>query len=63
MADTESGQGDGEQPSVSNTMGAIIIALLLILGGVILYQNSQLNIAMDMLNLLAQDYEARGAKK
>ena len=63
MADTESGQAGGEQPSVSNTMGAIIIALLLIVGGVILYQNSQLNMAMDMLNLLAQDIEAKKAKK
>ncbi len=60
MADSENGD---PQPSVSNTMGAIIIAFLLILGGVVLYQNAQLNMAMDMLNLLAQDMETRGEKK
>ncbi len=60
MADTESGN---EQPSVSNTMGAIIIALLLILGGVIVYQNNQLTAAMNMLNLLAADMQAQKDKK
>lgn len=60
MADTESGN---EQPSVSNTMGAIIIALLLVLGGVIVYQNSQLTAAMNMLNLLAQDMQDQKTKK
>ncbi len=58
MADT-----DNQQSSVSNTMGAIIIGLLVILGGVIVYQNSQLNSAMSMLNLLAADMEAKKAKK
>ena len=62
MADTESEPG-GEQPSVSNTMGGIIIVLILILGGVIAYQNAQLNTAMNMLNLLAEDKAAQGVKK
>ena len=55
MADTESGQNGNEQRSISNTMGAIVIAVLLIVGGVIAYQNYQLNIAISMLNLLAED--------
>ncbi len=58
MADT-----DNQQPSVSNTMGAIIIGLLVALGGVIVYQNSQLNTAMNMLNLLAADMQAEKDKK
>ena len=63
MADTESGQSGNEKRSISNTMGAAVIAVLLLLGGVIAYQNFQMNMAISMLNLLAQDIEARKAKK
>jgi hypothetical protein len=57
MAETESEQTGKDAPAVSNTMGAIIIALLLILGGVIIYQNYQLEMAMKMLQTVAPHIE------
>ncbi len=65
MTDTESGQNGQsgtEQRSISNTMGAIVISVLLIVGGVIAFQNFQLNMAISMLNIMAKDMAAKDKK-
>ncbi len=62
MADAESGQSGGAPRSISNTMGAIVIAVLLIVGGVIIYQGFQLKMAISVLNMMAEDIAARNKK-
>ncbi len=60
IADTESGQSGNEKSSISNTMGGAVIALMLSVGGFISYQSYQLDMAKNLLNLIAQDIEAQG---
>lgn len=43
-------------------MGATVIAVLLIVGGVMAFQNFQLKMAISMLNIIAQDIAARDKK-
>ena len=62
MADTESGQNGAEPRSISNTMGGIVIAVLLLVGSVIAYQNYRLGMAISVLNLMAEDIAARNKK-
>ncbi len=65
MADTESGQNGqtgNEQRSISNTMGGIVIAVLLAVGSVIVYQKYQLNMAISVLNMMAQEIATQRKK-
>lgn len=62
MADTESRQTGNTQRSISNTMGGVVIVVLLLVGGVIAYQGYRLNLAMSVLNMMAEDLAARGKK-
>ncbi len=57
MAETGSEHSSQDAPTISNTMGGIIIALLLVLGGVIIYQNYQLGMAIKMINTLVPHVE------
>jgi len=54
MNETTDAPKDQNSSGISNTMGFAIIAMILILGGVILYQAYQLEMAMNMLELLAE---------
>ena len=59
MADAESGQSGNKKSFINNIMGGAIIALILSVGGCIAYQNYQVSMAINVLNLIAQDIEAQ----
>ena len=59
IADTERAENGNKPRSISNTMGGAIIVLMLSVGGFITYQQQQMDMAIDMLNLIAQDIEAQ----